>query len=89
MKPSFVGKTYPGIINLLARSPDGTSLAVGGSSGVHVLDATSGMRMNGVEAARKKSERPTSLASDVNHPLARSRHIMLVVCSNDAHSIFG
>jgi dipeptidyl aminopeptidase/acylaminoacyl peptidase len=43
IKPSFVGKHYPGIINSLAWSPDGTSLAVGGSSGVHVLDVPSGM----------------------------------------------
>lgn len=33
MKPSFVGKTYPGIIDSLAWSPDGTSIAVGGNRG--------------------------------------------------------
>jgi WD40 repeat protein len=42
MKPSFVGKTYPGIITSLAWSPDGTALAVGGSSGVQVLDVKTG-----------------------------------------------
>jgi hypothetical protein len=42
IKPSFVGKAYPGIITSLSWSPDGTSLAVGGSSGVHVLDVKTG-----------------------------------------------
>jgi hypothetical protein len=74
MKPSFVGKTYPGIINALAWSPDGSSLAVGGSRGVHVLDATSGrvkyaLPNTGIVLAVAWSPDGTALALGTDHAM--------------------